>query len=129
MRDISSKVGTNAGKIWSTLEKKGCLSKEEILEMACLKEDEFNIAIGWLARENKIAKEEERYKLDSTNLESYIGKHAGKVWKILDTWQDVDFESILRLSDLPEEEVHYAIGWLACEDKIVIDENNRFTLK
>ena len=44
-------------------------------------------------------------------------------------WGEVDFESIQRLADIQENDVHTALGWLAKEDKICADEDLRFKLK
>ncbi|GAG98019.1 unnamed protein product, partial [marine sediment metagenome] len=129
VRDVSSKYGNSAGKIWQILEEKGCLKKDEIIQTINLDETEFHTAIGWLARENKIAQEDDCYKLEDTNLEPEISDYAGKVWKILDIWGDADLETIKRLSDLDESQVYTAIGWLAREEKVYFNENNRLSLK
>ena len=129
MRDVSTKFGDSAGKIWQTLNEKGCMKKDEIIQIANLDENGFYMGIGWLARENKIAQDNDSYTLENTNLEPKIGNDAGKVWKILDIWGDADLETIKRLSDLNESQVYTAIGWLACEDKITINQKNRFNLK
>ncbi len=129
MGDLTTKFGSNAGKIWLALNEKGILNKEEILKTTRLDENEFHTGIGWLARENKIAKDQDFYKLDQTNLELEIGAHAGQIYKIIDIWQDIDFDSIKKLTNLSDYEVHAALGWLAREDKIKIDENNRYILK
>lgn len=130
VRDNSKKFGESAGKIWLTLNEKGCLHKEEIIQTTQIKESDFHTGIGWLARENKISRENENcFKLDSTNLETEIGSCAGKIWKIMDIWGDVDFETIKRLSDLDEIQINTAIGWLAREDKIILNEKNRFNIK
>ena len=130
MRDITTKFGESAGKVWSTLNEKGCLKKKDILKMTKLNEDEFHIGLGWLARENKIAREDKDcFKLENTNLEPEIGAHAGRIWKILDIWGDADFTTIQRLSDLQDKQVHTALGWLAKEGKIVLNESQRFELK
>ena len=130
MRSHTSKFGDNAGKIWEVLNEKGCLEKTNILKITQLNEDDLYIGIGWLARENKIHEEDENcFKLDNTNLDSKIGAHAGKIWKILEIWGDADFKTIKRLSDLKNNEIHSALGWLAREDKIQENEKQRFTLK
>jgi len=129
MGDLSSKYGSSAGKIWRTLNEKGSLKKEDLLKITNLDEDDFFNGVGWLARENKIAKTNEWYKLENTNLEPEIGINAGKVWKILDTWEDADLNSIKILSNLNSENTQAALGWLAREDKICINEKNRFLLK
>jgi len=129
VRDVTVKFGTSAGKIWQVLKEKGCLKKDDIIQITNLNEADLHTGIGWLARENKISKQQDWYKLENTNLDSEIGTHAGRIWKILDIWGEADIESIKRLSDLNEKQVHLAIGWLAKEDKIKLDEKNRFNLK
>ena len=129
MRDVTVKFGTSAGKIWQVLNEKGCLKKDDIIQMTNLNETDLHTGIGWLARENKISIQQDSYKLESTNFDSEIGTHAGRIWKILDIWGEADIETIKRLSDLDENQVHLAIGWLAKEDKIKLDEKNRFNLK
>ena len=130
MGDITTQYGESAGKIWTTLNEEGCIKKKKLLKLTQLEEDNFHSGIGWLAKENKIYKEEnDLYKLDSTNLEYEIGAYAGKVWKILDIWGDADFTTIKRLSDLSDNEVHAALGWLAKENKICIDEKQKYNLK
>ncbi len=130
MRDITTKFGKNAGTVWQKLNEKGCLTKNQIIKETNLDDTDLHAGIGWLARENKIAEHDaDCYRLDQTNLESKIGSHAGMVWKILDIWDDVDYNSIKRLSDLSDEEIHAALGWLAKEDKLAVNKNNRFILK
>ena len=130
MRDLEIKFGESAGKIWQVLNEKGCLNKEKILKTTKLDENDFHSGLGWLARENKISKEDKDcFKLDNTNLETEIGTNAGKVWRILDIWGDADFITIKRLSNLNDDEVHCTLGWLAREEKIYIDKKNRYNLK
>ena len=129
MRDVTVKFGNSAGKIWQVLNEKGCLKKDDIIQITNLTETDLNTGIGWLARENKISRQQDWYKLENTNLDSEIGSHAGRIWKILDIWGEADIETIKRLSDLDENQVNLAIGWLAKEDKIKLDEKNRFNLK
>jgi len=129
VRDVTVKFGNSAGKIWQVLNEKGCLKKDDIIQITNLNETDLHTGIGWLARENKISRQQDRYKLENTNLDSEIGTHAGRIWKILDIWGEADIETIKRLSDLDENQVNLAIGWLAKEDKIKLDEKNRFNLK
>lgn len=130
MSDLTTKFGENAGKIWSALNEKGGLNKNKLIKVTQLNEEDFHTGVGWLARENKIAKDDEDcFKLDNTNLELEIGAHAGKIWKILDIWGDADFDTIKRLSDLDNNQVHSALGWLSREGKLIVDKNNRFNLK
>ena len=130
MRDLTTKFGENAGKIWLVLNEEGCVKKKKLLKITQLNDDDFFTGVGWLAKENKISKEDKDcFKLDVSNLDSEIGAYAGRVWKILEIWGDADFTTIKRLSDLDDEEVHAAIGWLAREDKICVDEKQRYNLK
>jgi len=130
VRDLTAKFGNSAGKIWKILSEKGTLHKDQLKEETRLKNEDFHGGIGWLARENKIAKEDkENLKLDNTNLTDKIGSDAARVWRILEIWGEVDIHSIQRLADVQEEDVHTALGWLAREDKICIDEFSRFKLK
>ena len=100
------------------------------LKITQLNDDDFFTGVGWLAKENKISKEDKDcFKLDVSNLDSEIGAQAGRVWKILDIWGDADFTTIKRLSDLDDNEVHCALGWLAREDKISINEKQRYKIK
>jgi hypothetical protein len=128
--NITTKFGGSAGRIWTALNEKGPLKKEEIQEITHLDKDDFYVGLGWLARENKIFKENDNsYKLDNTNLESEIGTKAGRLWRVMDIWGEVDFDTIKRLSDLDEEQIHLALGWLARENKINIDEKHNYSLK
>lgn len=130
MREQTTIFGINAGKIWDALNEKGCIKREELLEITNLDMDDFYLGLGWLARENKVSiDDEDCFKLDITNLEPEIGVYAGKIWKILDIWGDANLDTIKRLSDLDDDQVYTALGWLACEEKIWVNENNRFTLK
>lgn len=116
--DIIASVQESAGKIWRALESKGPLQENKLIWGTKLENNIFYGAIGWLARENKINKENDIYKLGETNLTLKIGKDAGKVWRVLDTWGEVDVSSISRLARIDEKDVFYAIGWLAKEEKI-----------
>ena len=122
--------GYNAGLVWDFINNYGSLTKKQLLDLTHLRSYEIHISIGWLARENKVSRDKnECFKLDNTNIGNEIGTHAGRVWKILDIWDDVDLESIKKLADLDDTQIHSALGWLAREDKITIDEKNRFKLK
>lgn len=130
MRDLIRNFGKNAGQIWDVLNKKGCIKKDILLKDTGLNESDFYAGVGWLARENKIScYDEEYFKLDNTNLESEIGNYAGKVWMIIDIWNSIDFDSIKKISDLNNNQVYSALGWLAREDKIREININHYTLK
>lgn len=130
MRSVKHNFGLDAGKIWKTLEKNGTLKVKDIIKKAKMSDRELYYGVGWLARENKIYEEnKEFYRLGNTNLNQKIGTNAGKVWKIMDIWGEVNIKTISRLSELKEHEIYSALGWLAKEDKIKVDENEIFDLK
>jgi len=110
--------GRNAGKIWETLNSNGTLSERKLMKKTKLNNDEFYIAIGWLARENKICKEGKYYTLDETNLTNIIGENAGKIWDVLNTYGEIDTKYIQKLVDIPKTETLLALGWLAKEGKL-----------
>ena len=127
---IYTKFGESAGKIWQALNQRSPLKKEDILKITKLSESDFHAGVGWLARENKISKDAGGfYKLDATNLSPNIGSTAGRVWKIMDIWGNVEFPMITRLADVDVEEAYSALGWLAREDKIKINEKEKYDLK
>lgn len=51
---ITAKIGENAGLVWNALQG-GALTTKAIKKATKLKEADLNLALGWLARENKIA--------------------------------------------------------------------------
>jgi len=51
---ITSKIGENAGLIWSALQG-GALTTKALKKATKLKEADLNLALGWLAREGKVA--------------------------------------------------------------------------
>lgn len=130
MRSKIEKFGINAGKIWDVLNVNGALNKKKIIETAKINNKDFYLGLGWLARENKIYREEKNnYRLDETNLTGEIGKLAGRIWKIIDIWDEVDITSIKKLSGAKDNQIYSGIGWLAREEKIEIDKNQKFRLK
>jgi hypothetical protein len=118
MTTIINSISVNAGKLWQTLQTTGQLMEDQLREKTKLETNEFYSAVGWLARENKIHRDNTMYALGTTNLTGKIGSDAGLVWKVLDMWDEVDVSSISRLTHLDESEVYTALGWLACEGKI-----------
>ena len=130
VRSSTVKFEIGAGKIWAALEGQRCLEKDKILKAAQLNENDFYSALGWLARENKIFEEDEaHYGLGTTNLTSKIGNNAGRVWRVMDIWGEVNISTIGRLADMSEKEAYSALGWLAKEDKIYISEKQMYNLK
>ncbi|MCX6663489.1 MAG: winged helix-turn-helix domain-containing protein [Euryarchaeota archaeon] len=118
MSEIVSLFGDQAGTIWQILHNRGSLSESELLSLTHLTEPQLYTAIGWLARENKIRKENNTYMLGETNLGPFIGKDAGKIWQTLEIWGEVDLLSLSRLSRIVEHDVFTAVGWLAREGKV-----------
>ena len=51
----NTRIGLNAGKVWRILIEKGELSMFELCRELGLTFEEVAVAIGWLARENKIS--------------------------------------------------------------------------
>ena len=128
--DLTTKFGQNAGEIWRILNERGPLSKEEIQEFTKQTDDDFFVGVGWLARGDKIALDEnDRYQLSNTNLTAKIGRTAGRIWRILDIWEEADINTMKRLSDTDESQIQAALGWLAREGKICINEKEKFNLK
>ncbi|MBI4835020.1 MAG: winged helix-turn-helix domain-containing protein [Planctomycetes bacterium] len=62
----TQQVGENAGKIWYNLGKNGEVSTKELAREVNMNPDEINLALGWLARENKL-------KLSEKNRNIYVG--------------------------------------------------------
>jgi len=137
MRNIIDEYGRNAGKIWEALNANGSLSQTKLIRNTKLKNEEFNSAIGWLARENKINKQNttqgSSFGLGETNLTAKIGEDAGCVWKTLSALGENDVSSIAEYSRIKPDEVHAALGWLAREDKIDVkyrkNQQIKFRLK
>jgi len=118
MKKIIDKFGWNAGKVWKTLSIKGPLKKEAILHNTKLSEDELWAAIGWLARENKICRENNLYKLGQTNLTPKVGTDAGKVWNTVAKQGEMDVSMIAKITQITEFDAYCALGWLARENKV-----------
>jgi len=118
MIEITEEFGLNAGRVWRTLNSCGPLTEIQLIEETGLREKEIYAAIGWLARENKITRDNGLYRLDETNLNTEIGEDAGKIWQILSTEGELDTIHISRLIHRDERSIFSALGWLAREKKI-----------
>ena len=118
MKTLVDEFGLNAGKVWTTLQTKGPLKEEALLKTTKLTEDELWTAIGWLARENKICRENNIYKLGNTNLAPKIGTNAGKVWNTVAKQGEVDISTIAQSAQITEVDAYCALGWLARENKV-----------
>lgn len=62
--------------------------------------------------------------ISSTAIEQ-IGDAAGAVWHLLDSRGPLAMTELVKKVDAPRDVVMQAIGWLAREDKLTIDEERR----
>lgn len=51
---IKNAIGEYAGKIWEALNENPQLSIKELKSATKLKDNDLHLALGWLARENKV---------------------------------------------------------------------------
>ena len=121
MINTIEQFGRNAGRLWEVLYSNGPLTESQLLDFTSLRPYEFYIATGWLAREDKLSKDEDLFILDKTNLTSEIGTNAGKIWNLLSSKGEVDIPSISSLTGLSYKQTFSALGWLARENKIQIN--------
>jgi hypothetical protein len=119
--------GKIAGRIWRTLDKYGPITERNLFRKIRLNKNDLYAGIGWLARENKISKDGSYYKLSETNLTEKIGVDACKIWDTLNNYRDINVSSIAKISQLNTEDACTALGWLAREDKITINYENKET--
>ncbi|MBN2291072.1 MAG: winged helix-turn-helix domain-containing protein [Pirellulales bacterium] len=54
-----------------------------------------------------------------------IGKTAGEVWDALDKQGPLSFAKLVKAVGKPRDQVMQAIGWLAREEKLCIEEEGR----
>lgn len=54
-----------------------------------------------------------------------IGENAGRLWNILDKVNEISIQDLRRQSQLTNEAIFTAIGWLAREGKVFICEKDR----
>lgn len=57
---VTSEIGHTAGKVWKTLHDKGEMSITALKKALGSKDASVDWAIGWLARENKLAFRKEK---------------------------------------------------------------------
>lgn len=118
MINLPEEFGRNAGDVWKTLNTHGPLTESKLMQLTNLHDEELHVAVGWLARENKICKSGPFYKLGETNLTQKIGYDAGKLWKILENHESVEVSDMANLAQIEERDAYSALGWLARENKI-----------
>lgn len=51
---VNTEVGLDAGRVWQLLSERKVLSVRKIGEMTSWRESHIYLALGWLARENKV---------------------------------------------------------------------------
>lgn len=125
MKNVIHNFGRNAGKIWTTLNVYGPLSKNILINKTRLKEHDFYAGVGWLARENKIYKNGSKYELKETNLTEKIGGDAGKIWNVLNRQGIINVSTITNITQINKRDAYLALGWLAREDKIGISKGKQ----
>jgi hypothetical protein len=59
---LKQTIGENAGQVWHLLNQNGAMQLTELLQVSKIEETDFNLSLGWLAREGKIAFYEEEDK-------------------------------------------------------------------
>lgn len=125
MTNLLEKFGVSAGKIWEKLSETELQPEAKLRRKTGLNKEEFYGAIGWLAREDKIRRKGRSYALGDTNLIGEVGANAGRIWKTLNIWGELDLPNLARLADLNDKELFTALGWLAREGKVESDPSLR----
>ena len=62
---------------------------------------------------------------DTANCVSQIGETAGRIWHLLNTTGSLTMSKLVKQVEAPRDTIMQALGWLAREDKIAIDEDSR----
>ena len=57
---MKEKIGNDAGEVWKVLDAQGAKSVKELKKATKLVDKEIYAAIGWLAREEKLAFQQEK---------------------------------------------------------------------
>ena len=60
-----------------------------------------------------------------TNVNKIVGETAGVVWQALDTQGPLSLAKLAKKTQISRDVVMMAVGWLAREDKVLIEENSR----
>ncbi|QDU93358.1 winged helix-turn-helix domain-containing protein [Lignipirellula cremea] len=61
----------------------------------------------------------------TTTLLQQIGEAAGNVWQVLQDEGPTSLSKLVKQVDFPRDVVVAAMGWLAREDKLQVDETSR----
>ena len=118
LKKLEKEYGNNAGKVWRAISTHGKIDEAQLKKITRLDENQLYIAVGWLARENKICKVNKRYYLGETNLTDKIGTDAGIIWHTLNDQSNIDISSITKFTKIQKKDAYSALGWLARENKI-----------
>jgi hypothetical protein len=62
---------------------------------------------------------------DTATCVSQIGETAGEIWHVLDARGSMTIPKLIKEMDTPRDTIMQALGWLAREDKISIEEDGR----
>jgi hypothetical protein len=62
---------------------------------------------------------------DTLNCVAQIGETAGQIWQALSTKGTLTVAKLVKEVEAPRDVVMQALGWLAREDKICIEEDGR----
>ena len=62
---------------------------------------------------------------DTMNCVSQIGETAGDIWHLLDTKGSLTITKLVKEVNAPRDTIMQALGWLAREEKINIEEDAR----
>jgi Protein of unknown function (DUF2582). len=72
---LKNDIGIHAGVIWNLLSENGKLTVRGIGEQTNYREDMIHLAVGWLARENKICFSEENNTLYIELTDPFLEKY------------------------------------------------------
>jgi len=61
--EMIEKIGTNAGKVWTLLDEAGTQNVKDLKKSSKLTDKDLYAALGWLAREGKVALVEDEKEL------------------------------------------------------------------
>ncbi len=56
---METKIGDAAGKVWKALNAAGAMGKPQLAKATGLQSDLLNQGVGWLAREGKLASDDD----------------------------------------------------------------------
>ena len=63
--------------------------------------------------------------VEANSIVEKIGETAGEVWHLLNTSGPQKITQLVKAVDAPRDQVMQAVGWLAREEKIAIEEQSR----